>query len=170
MIGIAARLSAALDSGLPFATDLALLAPLAQGDAKLTEVDRVAAALCRRRAWPRARRSPPASRPSPRRPWPTTSPTIRSASGCWASSRASSRCAGSATTCRAIRSRPSSRAPKPRSNAGDLAKAVELVKSLPPQTSKATPAWLARAEAHLAAKRAVDQLAAQAVALLGAAR
>ena len=29
VIGVAARLSAALDSGLPFATDLALLAPLA---------------------------------------------------------------------------------------------------------------------------------------------
>ena len=42
------------------------------------------------------------------------------------------------------------------------------MKSLPPQTAKATAAWLARAEAHLAAQRAVDQLAAQAVALLGA--
>ncbi|HTG24680.1 MAG TPA: uroporphyrinogen-III synthase, partial [Reyranella sp.] len=38
VIGVAARLSAALDSGLPFAADLTLLAPLAQGDAKLTEV------------------------------------------------------------------------------------------------------------------------------------
>ncbi len=53
---------------------------------------------------------------------------------------------------------------------GDLARAVDLVKSLPPQTAKATEAWLARAEAHLAAKRAVDQLAAYAVTLLGAAR
>ena len=55
-------------------------------------------------------------------------------------------------------------------DAGDLAKAVELVKSLPPQTSRATADWLARAEAHLAAQRAVDQLAAQAVSLLGSAR
>jgi len=31
-------------------------------------------------------------------------------------------------------------------DAGDLAKAVDLVKSLPPQTAKATQAWLARAE------------------------
>ena len=53
---------------------------------------------------------------------------------------------------------------------GDVTKAVELVKSLPPQTSKATAAWLVRAEAHLAAKQAVDQLAAYAVTLLGAAR
>jgi hypothetical protein len=53
---------------------------------------------------------------------------------------------------------------------GDLAKAVELVKSLPAQASRATSAWLSRAEAHLAAQRAVDQIAAHAVALLGAAR
>ena len=55
-------------------------------------------------------------------------------------------------------------------NAGDLAKAVDLMKSLPTQSAKATSAWLARAEAHLAAKRAVDQLAAYAINLLGAAR
>ncbi|HTB39474.1 MAG TPA: mitofilin family membrane protein, partial [Reyranella sp.] len=55
-------------------------------------------------------------------------------------------------------------------DAGDLVKAVDLVKSLPPQTSKATQAWLARAEAHLAAKRAIDALAAHAISLLGAAR
>jgi hypothetical protein len=42
------------------------------------------------------------------------------------------------------------------------------VKSLPPQTNKATQAWLARAEAHLAANRAIDALAAHAVSLLGA--
>ena len=55
-------------------------------------------------------------------------------------------------------------------DAGDIGKAVELVKSLPPQTAKATAAWLTRAEAHLAAKRAIDQLAAEAVFLLGATR
>ena len=55
-------------------------------------------------------------------------------------------------------------------NAGDIAKAVELVKSLPPQTNKATQAWLARADIHLAAQRAVDQIAGHAVALLGAAK
>jgi len=51
-----------------------------------------------------------------------------------------------------------------------VATAVELVKSLPPQTSRATADWLARAEAHLAAQRAADQLAAQGVALLESAR
>ena len=55
-------------------------------------------------------------------------------------------------------------------HAGDLGKAVDLVKSLPPQTANATSAWLARAEAHLAANRTVDQLAAYAVSLLGAVR
>jgi len=44
------------------------------------------------------------------------------------------------------------------------------VKSLPPQTSKATAKWLAAAEAHLSAQQAVDQLAAHAVSLLGATR
>jgi len=44
------------------------------------------------------------------------------------------------------------------------------VKSMPSQTAKATSAWLSRAEAHLAAKRAIDELAAHAVSLLGAAR
>jgi hypothetical protein len=54
--------------------------------------------------------------------------------------------------------------------AGDLAKAVELVKSLPPQVASATSTWLTRAEAHLAAQRAVDQLSASAVTMLGAVR
>ena len=54
--------------------------------------------------------------------------------------------------------------------AGDVAKATALMKSLPPQTSKATIKWLADAETHLAAQQAVDQLAAHAVSLLGAAR
>jgi uroporphyrinogen-III synthase len=55
-------------------------------------------------------------------------------------------------------------------HAGNVAKAAELVKSLPAQTNKATAAWLAKAEAHLAAKRSLDQLAAYAVNLLGTAR
>src|SRR5205814_8617178 len=38
VIGIAARISAALAAGQPFAADLGLLTPLAQGDAKLTEL------------------------------------------------------------------------------------------------------------------------------------
>ena len=55
-------------------------------------------------------------------------------------------------------------------DAGDLPKAVALVKSLPPQTARATAGWLSRAGAHLAAKQAADQISSQAVTLLGAAR
>ena len=44
------------------------------------------------------------------------------------------------------------------------------MKSLPASTNKATAAWLAKADAHLAAKRNLDQLAAYAVNLLGTAR
>jgi hypothetical protein len=43
------------------------------------------------------------------------------------------------------------------------------VKSLRRRHRRPTADWLARAEAHLAAQRAVDQLAAQAVSLLGSA-
>jgi uroporphyrinogen-III synthase len=55
-------------------------------------------------------------------------------------------------------------------HAGDVGKAAELVKSLPASTNHATAAWLAKAEAQLAAKRSLDQLAAYAVNLLGTAR
>jgi hypothetical protein len=55
-------------------------------------------------------------------------------------------------------------------DAGDVAKAVEIMKSLPSKTSHATTKWLAAAEQHLAAQRAIDQLAAHAVSLLGTAR
>jgi len=54
--------------------------------------------------------------------------------------------------------------------AGDLAQAVDLVKSLPEPTHRATSSWLARADAHLTAQRAIDRLAAEGVALLSAAR
>ncbi len=44
------------------------------------------------------------------------------------------------------------------------------MKSLPSQTQRATAKWLAAAETHLSAQQAVDQVAAHAVSLLGAAR
>ena len=44
------------------------------------------------------------------------------------------------------------------------------MKSLQKQTSPATADWLTRAEAHLAAQRTIDQLAAHAVTWLGSAR
>ena len=62
VIGVAARISAALTAGLPFATDLALLRPLARGDdkgdAKLDRTDRARCSPWPQRASPRARASP----------------------------------------------------------------------------------------------------------------
>jgi uroporphyrinogen-III synthase len=167
VIGVAARLSSALDSGLPFAADLTLLAPLAQGDAKLTEV---AAAL-----QPYAQAGV-ASRAALAAGFPAVAKAaladdvaddsfgerllgkIRSIVSL---RRVGDDVPGDSVEAKLARAEAAL-------DAGDLAKAVDLVKSLPPQTAKATSAWLARAEAHLAAKRAIDALAAQAISLLGA--
>ena len=51
-----------------------------------------------------------------------------------------------------------------------LLAAIAWASPLPAQTNKVTAPWLAKAEAHLAAKRSLDQLAAHAVNLLGTAR
>ena len=167
VIGVAARLSAALDSGLPFATDLTLLAPLTQGDAKLTEV---AAAL-----QPYAQAGV-ASRPALAASFPAVAKAALADD--IADDSFGERLLGKVRSIVSLRRvgddvpGDSAEAKLARAeaalDAGDLAKAVELVKSLPPQTAKATQAWLARAEAHLAAKRAIDALAAQAISLLGA--
>ena len=169
VIGVAARLSAALEQGQPFAADLKLLAPLAQGDAKLTEL---AAALQPNAATGVAARASLA----------TSFPAVAKAAladdladdsfgerllgklkGLVSLRRVGADVAGDSVEAKLARAEAAL-------DAGDLAKAVGLVKSLPPQTAKATAAWLARADAHLAAQRAVDQLAAHAVTLLGAAR
>ena len=169
VIGVAARLSAALESGLPFASDLGLLASLAQGDAKLTEL---AAALQPNAATGVAARAGLAA----------SFPAVAKAAladdladdsfgerllgklkGLVSLRRVGADVAGDSVEAKLARAEAAL-------NAGDLAKAAELVKSLPPQTAKATSAWLARADAHLAAQRVVDQLAAHAVTLLGAAR
>jgi uroporphyrinogen-III synthase len=167
VIGVAARLSAALDSGLPFATDLTLLAPLAQGDAKLTEV---ATSL-----QPYAQAGV-ASRPALAASFPAVAKAALADDV--ADDSFGERLLGKVRSIVSLRRvgddvpGDSAEAKLARAeaalDAGDLAKAVELVKSLPPQTAKATQAWLARAEAHLAAKRAIDALAAQAISLLGA--
>jgi uroporphyrinogen-III synthase len=169
VIGVAARLSAALDSGLPFATDLTLLAPLAQGDAKLTEV---AASL-----QPYAQAGV-ASRAALAASFPAVAKAaladdvaddsfgerlLGKVRGIVSLRRVGDDVPGDSTEAKLARAEAAL-------DAGDLAKAVGLVKSLPPQTNKATQAWLARAEAHLAAKRAIDALAAHAISLLGAAR
>jgi uroporphyrinogen-III synthase len=169
VIGVAARLSAALDSGLPFATDLTLLAPLAQGDAKLTEI---AASL-----QPHAQAGV-ASRAALAASFPAVAKAaladdvaddsfgerlLGKVRGIVSLRRVGDDVPGDSTEAKLARAEAAL-------DAGDLVKAVGLVKSLPPQTNKATQAWLARAEAHLAAKRAIDELAAHAISLLGAAR
>jgi uroporphyrinogen-III synthase len=168
VIGIAARLSSALDSGRPFAGDLALLMPLIQGDAKLGEI---ATAL-----QPYAQAGVP-SRAALAADFPAVAKAALADD--LADDSFGERLLGKLKSIVSLRrvgdvQGDSVEAKLARAEAaldgGDLAKAVEIVKSLPAQTAKATAAWLARAETHLAAKRGVDQLAAHAVALLGTAR
>lgn len=168
VVGIAARLSGSLDSGTPFVAELNLLTPLIQGDAKLGELF---AAL-----QPYAQ-SGVASRAQLEAEFPLVAKTaladdladdsfgerlLGKVKGL-VSLRRVGDVHGDSTEARLARAEQAL-------HAGDLAKAVEIVKALAPQTAKATAAWLARAEAYLAAKRGVDQLAAHAVSLLGAAR
>jgi uroporphyrinogen-III synthase len=168
VIGIAARLSSALDSGRPFASDLALLMPLIQGDTKLGEI---ATAL-----QPYAQAGVP-SRAALAADFPAVAKAALADD--LADDSFGERLLGKLKSIVSLRrvgdvQGDSVEAKLARAEAaldgGDLAKAVEIVKSLPAQTAKATAAWLARAETHLAAKRGVDQLAAHAVALLGTAR
>jgi uroporphyrinogen-III synthase len=169
VIGVAARLSAALDSGLPFAADLTLLAPLAQGDAKLTEV--AASLQPYAQAGVASRAALAASFPAMAKAALADDVAddsfgerlLGKVRGIVSLRRVGDDVQGDSAEARLARAEAAL-------EAGDLVKAVDLVKSLPPQTSKATQAWLARAEPHLAAKRAIDALAAQAISLLGAAR
>lgn len=169
VVGVAARISSALESGLPFAPELGLLAPLAQGDAKLAEI---IAAL-----QPHAQTGV-ASRVSLAAGFPAVAKAaladdladdsfgerlLGKIKGLVSLRRVGADVPGDAVEAKLARAEAAL-------EAGDLAKAVDLVKSLPPQTAKATADWLTRAEAHLAAKRAVDQLSSHAVTLLGAAR
>jgi len=169
VIGVAARLGAAVEAGKPFAADLALLQPLIQDDAKLAELS---AALLP------AAQGGVASRATLAAEFPAM------AKAALADDRADDsfgeRLLGKVKGVVSLRrvgadvQGDSAEAKLARAEAalegGDLAKAVELVKSLPPQTQRATSAWLGRAEAHLSAQRTVDQVAARAVSLLGAAR
>ena len=169
IIGIAARLSAAVGSGLPFATDLALLTPLAQGDAKLSESATVLQSYAQTGV---------ASRPALVTEFPAVAKAaladdladdsfgerlLGKVRGLISLRRVGNDVEGDGTEAKLARAEAAL-------EAGDLAKAVALVKSLPPQTAKATAGWLSRAEAHLAAKQAADQISAQAVTLLGSAK
>jgi uroporphyrinogen-III synthase len=169
VIGIAARLSAALESGLPFTTDLALLTPLVQGDGKLAEIvnalqpyapSGVASRAALANEFPAVAKAALADDLADDSFGQRLLGKIR---GLVSLRRVGDDVEGDSAEAKLARAEAAL-------HAADLAKAVDLVKSMPAQTNKATAAWLARAEAHLAAKRAVDQLAAHAVSLLGAAR
>src|SRR5262249_44733838 len=161
--------SAALETGLPFAGALDLLTPLAQGDAKLSEL--------RATLQPFAQ-SGVAARPTLAADFPAVAKAALAddladdsfgerlwgkLKGLVSLRRVGADVQGDSVEAKLARAEAAI-------DAGDLAKAVELVKSLPTQTQRATAAWLKRADAHLAAQRAVDQLAAHAVSLLGATR
>jgi uroporphyrinogen-III synthase len=168
VIGVAARLAGSIDAGVPFTAELNLLQPLVQGDAKLAEI---LAAL-----QPYAQ-SGVASRAALEAEFPAVAKAALAedlADDSYGerlmgklrglvSLRRVGDVPGDTTEARLARAEQAL-------HAGDVAKAAELVKSLPAQTNKATAAWLARAEAHLAARRSLDQLAAYAVNLLGTAR
>ena len=169
VIGIAARLSAALDSGLPFATDLGLLAPLAKDDPKLGELvtglqplatTGVAGRTTLAAAFPAVAKAALADDLADDS---FGERLLGKLKGLVSLRRVGADVEGDTVEAKLARAEAAL-------NTGDVAKAVALVKSLPPQAAKATAPWLARAEAHLAAQRAVDQLAAHAVALLGAAK
>jgi hypothetical protein len=168
VIGLAARLAGSIDAGVPFAAELNLLQPLAQGDAKLTEI---VAAL-----QPYARTGV-ASRAALDAEFPAVAKAALAEDVAddsygerllgklrgLVSLRRVGDVPGDTTEARLARAEQAL-------HAGDVAKAAELVKSLPSQTGKATASWLAKADAHLAAKRSLDQLAGYAVSLLGTAR
>jgi len=168
VIGIAARLSAALESGLPFAVDLGLLTPLVQGDAKLAEITSslqpygasgVASRATLAAEFPAVAKAALADDLADDSFGERLLGKLRAL----ISLRRVGDVEGDSVEARLARAETAL-------EAGDLAKAVAQVKSLPPRTGKATEAWLKRAEAHLAAERAVQQLAAHAVTLLGTAR
>jgi len=169
VIGIAARLNAALDSDLPFAADLKLLAPLAQGDAKLGEIvtalqpyaqSGVSSRTALGAAFPAMAKAALADDVADDSFGERLMGKLRNLVSL---RRVGADVQGDSVEAKLARAEAAV-------EAGDLGKAVELVKSMPPQTARATAGWLSRAEDYLAAKRAIDQLAAQAVALLGATR
>jgi len=166
LIGIAARLSAALDSGLPFASDLELMKPLAKDDAKLGD--------CIVALQPHAATGV-ASRTALTGEFPGVAKA--SLSDDLADDSFGERLLGKLKALVSLR-RVGADVPGDTTEAklaraeaalgaGDIAKAVEILKSLSPQAARATSSWLASAESLLAAQRAVDQLSAYAVALLG---
>lgn len=169
VIGVAARLSSAFDSGLPFSADLTLLAPLARDDAKLGELSAALQPFAKTGVASRAALAAEfpamakAALADDRADDSFGERLLGKVRGVVSLRRVGPDVEGNTTEAKLARAEAAL-------DAGDLAKAVELVKSLPPETEKARAAWLTRAEAHLAAQRSVDQLATYAATLLGAAR
>jgi uroporphyrinogen-III synthase len=168
VIGVAARLAGAIDAGMPFAAELNLLVPLVQGDGKLTEI--IAALQPYAQAGVASRAALEAEFPAVAKAAlaedvadDSYGERLMGKLRGLVSLRRVGDVPGDTTEAKLARAEQAL-------HAGDVAKAAELVKSLPPSTSKATAAWLAKADAHLAAKRSLDQLAAYAVNLLGTAR
>lgn len=168
VIGVAARLAGSIDAGVPFAAELNLLVPLVQGDAKLTEIiaalqphaqTGVASRTALEAAFPAVAKAAMAEDLADDSYGERLLGKLRGL----VSLRRVGDVPGDTTEAKLARAEQAL-------HAGDVAKAAELVKSLPASTNKATAPWLARAEAHLAAKRSLDQLAAYAVNLLGTAR
>ncbi len=142
LVGVAARLSTAIEDGLPLSDGLAMLEPLMKDDAKLGEI---AAAL-----------KPYSAGVTSRAALTTQFPAMAKAALAddvadnsfgarvlgkirgIVSLRRVGDVEGDTTEAKLARAEAALKA-------GDLAKAVELVKSLPAQTAKATAAWLARA-------------------------
>ena len=168
VIGVAARLSGSIEAGIPFAGDLNLLMPLIQGDARLSEISAslqpyaqtgVASRATLEAEFPAVAKAAMAEDLSDDSYGSRLVGKLRGL----VSLRRVGDVPGDTTEAKLARAETAL-------HAGDLAKAVDLVKSLPAQTSRATAAWLGKAEAHLAARRGLDQLAAYAVTLLGTAR
>lgn len=168
VIGVAARLASSIDAGMPFAAELNLLVPLVQGDAKLTEIiaalqpyaqTGVASRAALEAEFPAVAKAALAEDVADDSYGERLMGKLRGL----VSLRRVGDVPGDTTEAKLARAEQAL-------HAGDVAKAAELVKSLPASTNKATAAWLAKADAYLAAKRSLDQLAAYAVNLLGAAR
>ncbi|SEO94106.1 Uroporphyrinogen-III synthase [Rhodospirillales bacterium URHD0017] len=168
VIGVAARLAGSIDAGVPFASELNLLLPLVQGDGKLTEIiaalqpyaqTGVASRAALEAEFPAVAKAALAEDVADDSYGERLMGKLRGL----VSLRRVGDVPGDTTEAKLARAEQAL-------HAGDVGKAAELVKSLPASTSKATAAWLAKADAHLAAKRSLDQLAAYAVNLLGTAR
>jgi hypothetical protein len=169
VIGIAARLTAALESERPFASDLALLGPLAQDDKTIAEQREALQPLADKGVTSRA--GLVAAFPAMARAALADDVADDSfgqrilgrLKALVSLRRVGPDVPGDTVEAKLARAEAALKA-------GDLAQAVDLVKSMPEQTRRATADWLVRAEAHLAARRAVDRLAAEGVSLLSAAR